>query len=339
MKLVPFRNVMKTKSFGATCKILLTFVIVLSWISCTKQIETISPIAIDETKPIVSIDSLAVDSVLYPASSALVDSFFVVLNQKKEQALDALSLPTIDCIYSGGFIGRGPDDIPYPNILSLKTFDDSAAYFTTAIPGEVVVVDVPDFNIREKIYYKIPEEWSRPQSLVVIDNERVLAQQGWLPMEWAIIGKDGKIIRKLDINYSDHNIDNEMQQGAMLTGCAAISPDKGRIVITSRSLSLLHIFDLDGELIKTVPLAYDLSAKKVAVMSIQPDSTGFYVDYFNPDQSSEIKSAVFHFDWDGNLINSYNCPYLILTFVPNLKNRKIFFFTESEHDFIYFFEL
>lgn len=291
-----------------------------------------------EGETTVTLDSIASPAILNATAMTISGEYLAVVNSGRDSIVDIFNLA--DGSYAGSGIrnGEGPDEILAPNLMQIADAGENLIAIMTGAPSEVAMISLPDMRVRKQ-EYRLPEEWGYVQSLAPLSDDLYFAQQGDMPMNWAIADKEGNIKSLFRTELPDEITDkipqDEFSQMMAQTATGVHSEKEGMTAICYRTTPRVALFDGQGRCTAVLNNDAPWRERSVWIVDAQDGDGSFFVNIHNPEDTDFTHSTILEIDWEGNIVNTYNVPIAVGAFAIDPGNRMLYFTTYHDSDFIY----
>ncbi|MCC8070497.1 MAG: TolB-like 6-bladed beta-propeller domain-containing protein [Bacteroidales bacterium] len=291
----------------------------------------------------MTLDSVATPCILNPFAMKTVSDRLVIANRGRDTIFDVLSLPDCRYIASGIVQGVGPDEIYSPQPFTLARYSADEVSIATGHANWLTVVKVNPLSVVGKHQLVLPDRWQYSQSWALVGLDSLFAQQGTLPMGWALLNSLGTPLATLQVDVPEEVIrvlgEGEIAESLAKSSLGVVNPQHTRLAVAYRSFPRICIYDMNLNLISQLECPYKKKGRGVWIVNVDTSEKALYVNLHDPHDTSFSSSTILVIDWEGQLIGQYRVPKAISAFSVNPVNDRLYFATPAEDDHIFSFPL
>lgn len=295
------------------------------------------------------------DKLAQPDVICLIDSFLVIADSKSDRPLHIININS-NKYYNLGFFGKGPGEVL--NIFSLSSNNKIiwAPDFTLQkmIGYELdSLISVNGMSYKSEIEVNLNGFASTFRDPIALSDSLFIGlnRYGDTDARFSIVNKEGDHIRSIGKTPVIPGEKSIRMRNEAYAGQFYLHPNKEKIVVATLYTDFIEIYNINGVPIKFIRTqnSFDPTYKAVAI------SDNYYkFSYLNETQECYSSAAVTEqyiyvvyngtlfkdniwgghvmhvFDWDGNYVKSYEFDDLILDFVVDKDDKKMYAIQNQE---------
>ncbi|MCC8070286.1 MAG: TolB-like 6-bladed beta-propeller domain-containing protein [Bacteroidales bacterium] len=292
---------------------------------------------------VVALDSVATPCILNPFAMKTVGERLVIANRGRDTIFDVFSLPQCRYIASGIAQGVGPDEIYSPQPFTLARYGANEVCMATGHPCMLSIINVDPLSVAGQHRLVLPERWQYTQSWALVGQDSLFAQQGSLPMDWALLNSQGTPLATLQVEVPEEVIraigEGEMAESLAKSSLGAVNPHHTRLAVAYRSFPRICIYDMNLRLISELEGEYEPAGRGVWIVNVDATARALYVNLHDPHDTSFTSSTILAIDWEGRPAGQYRVPKAISAFSVDEAAGRLYFSTPVEDDHIFSFPL